>query len=181
MFSRWGSSSGTCDRESPTIPRAAGNNIHAITYLSACLPPTTRPLPRSMGRITDAAPRAGLPHLCSLAAGQMIRSRPHVNPTFDDPESFSLDIKSGVIRANIGDIGNLPQCGRRSQLSVKKHYASGRRRSDQIERNAAQAHPPAGGVARRRYHNVRQQDSTPRHETEYSKDSAKRASRRIAH
>jgi hypothetical protein len=37
--------------------------------------------------------------------GQMIRSRPHVNPTFDDPESFSLDIKSGVVRANIGDIG----------------------------------------------------------------------------
>ena len=37
--------------------------------------------------------------------GQMIRSRPNVNPTFDDPESFSLDIKSGVVRANIGDIG----------------------------------------------------------------------------
>ena len=35
----------------------------------------------------------------------MIRSQPKVNPTFDDPETFSLDIKSGVVRANIGDIG----------------------------------------------------------------------------
>jgi hypothetical protein len=37
--------------------------------------------------------------------GQMIRSSPKINPTFDDPESFSLEIKTGVIRANIGDIG----------------------------------------------------------------------------
>ena len=29
-----------------------------------------------------------------------------MNPTFDDPESFFLEIKTGVIRANIGDIGN---------------------------------------------------------------------------
>ncbi len=37
--------------------------------------------------------------------GQMIRTRRDVNPTFDDPESFSLEIKTGVIRANVGDIG----------------------------------------------------------------------------
>jgi hypothetical protein len=37
--------------------------------------------------------------------GQMVRTHPDVNPTFDDPESFFLDIKTGVIRANIGDIG----------------------------------------------------------------------------
>src|ERR1700730_17272310 len=38
--------------------------------------------------------------------GQMIRTRPNVNPSFDDPESFFLDVKAGVIRANIGDISN---------------------------------------------------------------------------
>lgn len=38
--------------------------------------------------------------------GQMTRSRRDVNPSFDDPESFFLDIKNGVLRANIGDIGN---------------------------------------------------------------------------
>ena len=38
--------------------------------------------------------------------GQMLRTRPNVNPSFDDPESFSLDVKTGVIRANIGDIAN---------------------------------------------------------------------------
>jgi hypothetical protein len=38
--------------------------------------------------------------------GQMIRTRPNVNPSFDDPESFFLYVKTGVIRANIGDISN---------------------------------------------------------------------------
>src|SRR6266404_5544901 len=38
--------------------------------------------------------------------GQMIRTRRNVNPSFDDPESFFLDVKTGVIRANIGDISN---------------------------------------------------------------------------
>ncbi len=37
--------------------------------------------------------------------GTMVRTRREVNPTFDDPETFSLEIKSGVVRANIGDIG----------------------------------------------------------------------------
>jgi hypothetical protein len=43
--------------------------------------------------------------------GQMVRTHPDVNPTFDDPESFFLDIKTGVIRANIGDIGNFLNAG----------------------------------------------------------------------
>jgi hypothetical protein len=36
--------------------------------------------------------------------GQMVRTRHNINPSFDDPESFVLDVKTGVIRANIGDI-----------------------------------------------------------------------------
>jgi hypothetical protein len=45
--------------------------------------------------------------------GEMKRTRPGVNPSFDEPESFVLDIDKGIIRANIGDIssflnGNLP-------------------------------------------------------------------------
>ena len=43
--------------------------------------------------------------------GNMVRTRPGVNPTFDDPESFSLEIKTGVIRANIGDIGKFLNAG----------------------------------------------------------------------
>jgi hypothetical protein len=38
--------------------------------------------------------------------GHLVRTRRDVNPSFDDPDSFLLDIKSGVIRANIGDITN---------------------------------------------------------------------------
>src|SRR4029077_9499072 len=43
--------------------------------------------------------------------GQMVRSRPDVNPSFDDPESFFLEIKTGVVRANIGDIGKFLNAG----------------------------------------------------------------------
>jgi hypothetical protein len=38
-------------------------------------------------------------------AGQMVRTNRNVNPTFDEPDSFILQIQKGVIRANIGDIG----------------------------------------------------------------------------
>jgi len=38
--------------------------------------------------------------------GQLARAHRQANPSFDDPESFYLDIKTGVLRANIGDIGN---------------------------------------------------------------------------
>jgi hypothetical protein len=43
--------------------------------------------------------------------GSMVRTRRDVNPTFDDPESFLIEIKTGVIRANIGDIGNFLNAG----------------------------------------------------------------------
>ena len=43
--------------------------------------------------------------------GKMVRTRRDVNPTFDDPESFFLEINTGVIRANIGDIGNYLNAG----------------------------------------------------------------------
>jgi hypothetical protein len=38
--------------------------------------------------------------------GQMLRASPKVNPSLDDAESFVLSIQQGVIRANLGDIGN---------------------------------------------------------------------------
>ena len=37
-------------------------------------------------------------------SGQMLRTKANVNPSFDDPESFILQIEKGVIHANIGDI-----------------------------------------------------------------------------
>ena len=38
--------------------------------------------------------------------GEMRRTRREVNPSFDDPETFVLEVQKGVIRANIGDISN---------------------------------------------------------------------------
>jgi hypothetical protein len=39
-------------------------------------------------------------------SGELQRTRRQVNPSFDDPESFVLQIQKGVIHVNIGDIGN---------------------------------------------------------------------------
>ena len=36
----------------------------------------------------------------------MVRTHPQVDPSFDDPESFILEIRKGIIHANIGDISN---------------------------------------------------------------------------
>ncbi len=38
--------------------------------------------------------------------GQMIRLSRNVNPSFDEPDSFVLDIKAGVIHTNVGDLTN---------------------------------------------------------------------------
>lgn len=38
--------------------------------------------------------------------GQMVRTDPGITPSFDDPDSFVLQIQKGVIHANIGDIAN---------------------------------------------------------------------------
>src|SRR5262249_33278533 len=38
--------------------------------------------------------------------GKLVRTRHGENPHFDDPESFLLDVDTGVIHANVGDIAN---------------------------------------------------------------------------
>src|ERR1017187_1970432 len=43
--------------------------------------------------------------------GQMIRAKRDVNPSFDDPDSFVLDVKTGVIRTNVGDLSNFLNAG----------------------------------------------------------------------
>ena len=38
--------------------------------------------------------------------GQMVRVDRDVNPSFDEPDSFVLDVKTGVIHTNVGDLAN---------------------------------------------------------------------------
>jgi hypothetical protein len=38
--------------------------------------------------------------------GQMARTSRNVNPSFDDPDSFALDVKTGVLHTNVGDLAN---------------------------------------------------------------------------
>jgi hypothetical protein len=57
--------------------------------------------------------------------GQMIRTRRDVNPSFDDPESFFLDVKTGVVRANIGDISNFLNTGGMASSPLKNITVSG--------------------------------------------------------
>lgn len=57
--------------------------------------------------------------------GQLARSQRNVVPSFDDPDSFFLDIKTGVLRANIGDIGNFLNSGAVPNSPVKNIKLSG--------------------------------------------------------
>jgi hypothetical protein len=43
--------------------------------------------------------------------GQMIRTKKSVNPSFDDPDSFVLEVQRGIIHANIGDISHFLNAG----------------------------------------------------------------------
>ncbi len=51
--------------------------------------------------------------------GEMTRTQQNTNPSFDDPESFFLNVKAGVIRANIGDIGGFLNAGGMAQSPLK--------------------------------------------------------------
>ena len=43
--------------------------------------------------------------------GQMVRTKKSVNPSFDDPDSFVLEVQRGIIHANIGDISHYLNAG----------------------------------------------------------------------
>jgi hypothetical protein len=43
--------------------------------------------------------------------GEMRRTKKNVNPSFDEPESFVLEVQQGIIRANIGDISHYLNTG----------------------------------------------------------------------
>jgi len=60
----------------------------------------------------------------------MVRTRRYVNPNFDDPDSFYLDVNTGVIHANIGDIGNFLNANT-SKSPLKNIHLSGN--GDQIK------------------------------------------------
>ena len=55
-------------------------------------------------------------------------------PHFDDPDSFFLDIKTGILRANIGDISNFLNAGGMPNSPLKNITLSGN--GDQIKLNA---------------------------------------------
>lgn len=51
--------------------------------------------------------------------GKIIRTRREVNPSFDDPDSFILDVDNGIIRANVGDLINYLNVSAASQSPLK--------------------------------------------------------------
>jgi hypothetical protein len=57
--------------------------------------------------------------------GQMVRTHRNVVPSFDDVDSFVLDVKSGIIHANIGDIGDYLNLSETGNSSLKKITLSG--------------------------------------------------------
>jgi hypothetical protein len=97
--------------------RPVGQPVASAISLGASSGSTTIPT------TPDSAPTAVYAHNLMLRKGpdfriyvrwlrgDLVRTRQNVNPTFDDPESFRLDVKTGIIRANIGDIGNFLNAG----------------------------------------------------------------------
>jgi hypothetical protein len=57
--------------------------------------------------------------------GQMARAHRNVNPSFDDPDSFFLDVQAGVIRANVGDLANFLNSGMVANSPLKNITLSG--------------------------------------------------------
>ncbi len=57
--------------------------------------------------------------------GRLTRTKRGVNPSFDDTNSFDLDIDSGVLRANIGDISNFLNSGGMGASPLKNIKISG--------------------------------------------------------
>ncbi len=57
--------------------------------------------------------------------GEMARTHRDTNPSFDDPESFAIDIKTGVLRANIGDISNYLNASGLAKTPLKNVTLSG--------------------------------------------------------
>lgn len=57
--------------------------------------------------------------------GQMLRTRTSDNPSLDDPESFVFFIQKGVIRANLGDIGNYLNADAPSSFPLKNIVITG--------------------------------------------------------
>ncbi len=57
--------------------------------------------------------------------GQLVRSSRNEIPSFDDSDSFSIDIHDGVLRANIGDIGNYLNSGALGNSPLKNVTLSG--------------------------------------------------------
>jgi hypothetical protein len=60
--------------------------------------------------------------------GEFARTRQNRNPSFDDPESFAIEVHKGILRANIGDIGHFLNTGlSNSPLSNVALSADGKR------------------------------------------------------
>lgn len=66
--------------------------------------------------------------------GQMTRAHRNVNPSFDDPDSFFIDIQTGVLRANMGDLNNFLNASALAHSPLKNITFSGN--GDQVKLNA---------------------------------------------
>jgi hypothetical protein len=98
--------------------RHAGKSSPAIAPSLGDGSPPRSLVPSGAGILSEFAPTAVSAHNLMLRKGpnfriyvrwlrgEMVRTHRNVNPSFDDLESFFLDVKTGVIRANIGDLSN---------------------------------------------------------------------------
>lgn len=63
--------------------------------------------------------------------GRMDRLKGRVNPSFDDPDSFFIDIDTGILRANLGDLTNFMNAAGLANSPLKRLAITGN--GDQIK------------------------------------------------
>jgi hypothetical protein len=100
-------------------------------------PAATSPAPQRASTSSDSAPTTAYAHNLMLRKGpsfrvyvrwlhgQLIRAHRNVNPSFDDPDSFFIDVKTGVLRANIGDLNNFLNASALAKSPLKNITLSG--------------------------------------------------------
>jgi hypothetical protein len=118
---------------------------HAVESPDSTKPSSSAASAPAAGTIpaSDAAPTSVYAHNLMLRKGpdfriyvrwlrgQMTRAHRNVNPSFDDPDSFFLDIKTGVLRANIGDIAHFLNTDGAANSPLKNIALSGN--EDQVK------------------------------------------------
>jgi hypothetical protein len=91
----------------PAAQAAAANNSQTVPTTSGADEPATRIYAHNLMLRKGPDFRVYIRWL----NGKLLRTKKSVNPSFDDPESFVLEVQRGIIHANVGDLSHFLNAG----------------------------------------------------------------------